>query len=181
MGRCGKIEYGATFVVQGVIRKQNTDVDSYVSFVANNSFVLHAEVMKLMTLERAADVEVVATTVAALRSGTLSITSDNSVVSLPSDVARLVLSVIDSWAAGNTVTVVAHSDLLTTQQVADVMQVSRPFVTRLVDRGDLACVRVGKHRRVSAASVIEFLEQTRQAGVTAIADEARQNVADNLY
>jgi excisionase family DNA binding protein len=142
---------------------------------------MHAEVMKLMKLERPADVEVVATTVAALRSGTLCITSDNSVVSVPSDVAKLIVSVIHTWAAGSTVTVVAHSDLLTTQQVADLMQVSRPFVTRLVDRGDLACVRVGKHRRVSAASVIEFLEHTRQAGVTAIADEARQNVADNLY
>jgi excisionase family DNA binding protein len=137
--------------------------------------------MKLMTLERSADVDIAAKTVAALRSGTLCITSDNSVISVPSDVAKLIVSVIDTWAAGSTVTVVAHSDLLTTQQVADVMQVSRPFVTRLVDRGDLACVRVGKHRRVSAVSVIEYLEQTRQAGVTAIADEARQNVADNLY
>ena len=143
--------------------------------------MVHAEVMKLMTLERSADVDIAATTVAALRSGTLCITSDNSVISVPSDVAKLIVSVIDTWAAGSTVTVVAHSDLLTTQQVADVMQVSRPFVTRLVDRGDLACVRVGKHRRVSAVSVIEYLEQTRQAGVTAIADEARQNVADNLY
>jgi excisionase family DNA binding protein len=142
---------------------------------------MHAEVMKLMTLERIADVDIAATTVAALRSGTLCITSDNSIISVPSDVAKLIVSVIDTWAAGSTVTVVAHSDLLTTQQVADVMQVSRPFVTRLVDRGDLACVRVGKHRRVSAVSVIEYLEQTRQAGVTAIADEARQNVADNLY
>jgi excisionase family DNA binding protein len=142
---------------------------------------MHAEVMKLMTLERIADSDVAATTVAALRSGTLCIKSDNSVISVPSNVAKLIVSVIDAWAAGSTVTVVAHSDLLTTQQVADLMQVSRPFVTRLVDRGDLACVRVGKHRRVSAASVIEYLEQTRQAGVTAIADEARQNMADNLY
>jgi excisionase family DNA binding protein len=142
---------------------------------------MHAEVMKLMTLERSADSDVAATTVAALRSGTLCITSDNSVFSVPSNVAKLIVSVIDTWAAGSTVTVVAHSDLLTTQQVADLMQVSRPFVTRLVDRGDLACVRVGKHRRVSAASVIEYLEQTRQAGIVAIADEARQNVADNLY
>ena len=142
---------------------------------------MHAEVMKLMTLERIADVDIAATTVAALRSGTLCITSDNSVVSVPNDIAKLVVSILNTWAGGSTVTLVAHSDLLTTQQVADLMQVSRPFVTRLVDRGDLACVRVGKHRRVSAASVIEYLEQTRQAGVAAIAEEARQNVADNLY
>ena len=142
---------------------------------------MDAEVMKLMTLERTADVDVVATIGAALRSGTLCITSDNSVVSVPTDIAKLVVSILDTWAGGSTVTLVAHSDLLTTQQVADLMQVSRPFVTRLVDRGDLACVRVGKHRRVSAASVIEYLEQTRQAGVAAIAEEARQNVADNLY
>ena len=142
---------------------------------------MDAEVMKLMTLERTADVDVAATIGAALRYGTLCITSDNSIISVPSDVAKLVVSILDTWAGGSTVTLVAHSDLLTTQQVADLMQVSRPFVIRLVDRGDLACVRVGKHRRVSAASVIEYLEQTRQAGVAAIAEEARQNVADNLY
>ena len=143
--------------------------------------MLDAEVMKLMTLERTADVDVAATIGAALRSGTLCITSDNNVVSVPNDIAKLVVSILDAWAGGSTVTLVAHSDLLTTQQVADLMQVSRPFVIRLVDRGDLACVRVGKHRRVSAASVIEYMEQTRHAGVAAIAEEVRQNVTDNLY
>ena len=137
--------------------------------------------MKLMKLERTSEVEVLATVWAALRSGSLCITSDDSVVSVPNDIAQLVVNILDTWAGGSSVTLVAHHDLLTTQQVADVMQVSRPFVVRLVDRGDLACVRVGKHRRVSAASVIEYLEQTRQAGVAAIAEEARQNVADNLY
>jgi excisionase family DNA binding protein len=137
--------------------------------------------MKLMKLERTSEVGVLATVGAALRSGSLCITSDDSVVSVPNDIAQLVVNILDTWAGGSSVTLVAHHDLLTTQQVADVMQVSRPFVVRLVDRGDLACVRVGKHRRVSAASVIEYLEQTRQAGVAAIAEEARQNVADNLY
>lgn len=137
--------------------------------------------MKLMKLERTSEVEVLATVGAALRSGSLCITSDDSVVSVPNDIAQLVVNILDTWAGGSSVTLVAHHDLLTTQQVADVMQVSRPFVVRLVDRGDLACVRVGKHRRVSAASVIEYLEQTRQAGVAAIAEEARLNVADNLY
>lgn len=137
--------------------------------------------MKLMKLERTSEVEVLATVGAALRSGSLCITSDDSVVSVPNDIAQLVVNILDTWAGGSSVTLVAHHDLLTTQQVADVMQVSRPFVVRLVDRGDLACVRVGKHRRVSAASVIEYLEQTRQAGVAAIAGEARLNVADNLY
>ena len=137
--------------------------------------------MELRTLEGNTDVGGGANIAAALRSGTLCVTTDNSVVSVPNDIAKLVVRILDTWAGGSTVTLVAHSDLLTTQQVADLMQVSRPFVTRLVDRGDLACVRVGKHRRVSAASVIEYLEQTRQAGVAAIAEEARQNVADNLY
>ncbi len=137
--------------------------------------------MKLMKLERTSEVEVLATVGAALRSGSLCITSDDSVVSVPNDIAQLVVNILDTWAGGSSVTLVAHHDLLTTQQVADVMQVSRPFVVRLVDRGDLACVRVGKHRRVSAASVIEYLEQTRQTGVAAIAEEARQNVANNLY
>ncbi len=142
---------------------------------------MDAVAMKLMKLERTSEVEVLATVGAALRSGSLCITSDDSVVSVPNDIAQLVVNILDTWAGGSSVTLVAHHDLLTTQQVADVMQVSRPFVVRLVDRGDLACVRVGKHRRVSAASVIEYLEQTRQAGVAAIAEEARQNVADNLY
>lgn len=142
---------------------------------------MDAVAMKLMKLERTSEVEVLATVGAALRSGSLCITSDDSVVSVPNDIVQLVVNILDTWAGGSSVTLVAHHDLLTTQQVADLMQVSRPFVVRLVDRGDLACVRVGKHRRVSAASVIEYLEQTRQAGVAAIAEEVRQNVANNLY
>lgn len=143
--------------------------------------MVDAEDMKLMTLEKTADIEKATAIGDALRSGVLCITCDDSVISVPDDIAKLVMGIVDSWAGGSTVTLVAHKDMLTTQQVADFMQVSRPFVISMIDRGVLACVRVGKHRRVSAASVVEYMEQSRQEGLAGIADEARQNVADNLY
>jgi len=48
---------------------------------------------------------------------------------------------------------------MTTTQAADFLDVSRPFVIKLIDRGELPCRMVGKHRRIPSAALREYREK----------------------
>ncbi len=74
----------------------------------------------------------------------------------------------------------AHNGLLrplpkemTTNQAARFLDVSRPFVIKLVQRGELPCRTVGKHRRIPSEALVQYRELMFQRARTA-ADEMAQ-------
>lgn len=69
-------------------------------------------------------------------------------VELPEAFHRVLLQVIEAMQAGKAVTVAPQSQLLTTQQAADLLGVSRPTVVKLIDEGALPATVPGKSRRM---------------------------------
>jgi excisionase family DNA binding protein len=51
---------------------------------------------------------------------------------------------------------------MTTTQAADFLDVSRPFVIKLIRRGELSCRMVGKHRRIPTDELMRYREQMFQ-------------------
>lgn len=70
---------------------------------------------------------------------------------------------------------------LTTTQAAEFLDVSRPFVIKLIDRGELSCRMVGKHRRVLVQSLMEYREKTFQTARPAADEMTRLAQAAGLY
>jgi excisionase family DNA binding protein len=75
---------------------------------------------------------------------------------LPAPAAKLLVKILSEIAKGNAVAVVPLKPEMTTQEAADLLNVSRPHLIKLVEQGELAFHRVGTHRRIRLADVLAY-------------------------
>jgi len=83
-------------------------------------------------------------------------------VELPEPMYRLLVQVAEALSAGRAVTVAPRSTVLTTQQAAEVLGVSRPTVVRLIDAGEIPSERPGTRRQVLLSDVLAYREKRRR-------------------
>ncbi|APG95488.1 transcriptional regulator, ArsR family (plasmid) [Sinorhizobium americanum] len=69
-------------------------------------------------------------------------------------------------------TLVPVSKMLTTQQAADILNVSRPFLISLLDRGEIEYSLVGRHRRIQADLLFKYKKERDEKRSKALADLA---------
>lgn len=77
-------------------------------------------------------------------------------VTIPKEAFELFLEILGQMANGNAVTIVPVHAELTTQQAADVLNVSRPFLVKLLEEGKIPCRLVGTHRRIKMAELMTY-------------------------
>lgn len=77
-------------------------------------------------------------------------------IPLPESVLYLLERVVEVMARGDSVTIVPVDRELTTQQAADLLNVSRQYLVRLLDEGRLPFHRTGKHRRLRVEDVLSY-------------------------
>lgn len=94
---------------------------------------------------------------------------------VPRIAVQLLAQVLEHLAHGEAVSVVpAHAEL-TTQQAADILNVSRPFLIRLLEKGAIEYRKVGTHRRVTMASLMDYRRRDDQRRREAAAELTRLN------
>jgi excisionase family DNA binding protein len=92
-------------------------------------------------------------------------------VIIPGEAFERFVELLAQMANGNAVTIVPVHAELTTQEAADILNVSRPYLVALLDEGKIPFHKVGTHRRVKAADI--FVYKGKQ-------DERSKAAADEL-
>jgi excisionase family DNA binding protein len=97
--------------------------------------------------------------------------TDHEPLTLPRQAVEQLAALLAHLGAGRAVSVVPSDAELTTQQAADLLNVSRPFLVGLLEAGEIEYRTVGTHRRITASSLLEYKRKD---------DHRRRLVADEL-
>lgn len=106
--------------------------------------------------------------------GGLKVSGENGgPVKIAPAVGKLIIELLGHVSNGNMVTLVPIGTMLTTQEAADMLNVSRPHLTKLLKEGSIRFEEVGKHRRVPLAALMDYREAKAASQEQAMRDLAR--------
>jgi excisionase family DNA binding protein len=102
------------------------------------------------------------------------VTSDGEELDVPPALFELLVAVAEELERGNGVSVLPLHRQLTTTEAAQLLNVSRPHVITLLERGELPFEKVGTHRRVRLADVLAYRHVQDRRRREALDDMVRQ-------
>ena len=108
---------------------------------------------------------------------------DGQTVPLPLEAFRVLVAVAEAMRKGKAITVAPIDQLLTTQEAADFLGISRPTLVKLLESGQIDFERpgAGRHRRVRLQDLLEYRDRRRVERKAALDAMTREAVESGLY
>lgn len=98
-------------------------------------------------------------------------------VTVPVVAIHMLVDILNQMALGNAVSLVPIHAELTTQQAADLLSVSRPYLVKQLESGAIPFHKLGRHRRIRYCDLMAYQAQVDQDGreaVDALTAEAQE-------
>ncbi len=95
-------------------------------------------------------------------------------VEIPASAFHLLIDILTQMAQGNAVTLIPIHAELTTQEAADILNVSRPYLIKLLESGEIPFSKVGKHRRIRFEDIMTYKENIDRQRMQALDELAAQ-------
>lgn len=98
-------------------------------------------------------------------------------IELPAGAVTLLMDILGAMASGQGVTLIPENAELTTSQAAEILNVSRPYLIKLLESGKIPFRKVGKHRRIRMEDVMNYkqaIDQEREAVLDQLVADAQE-------
>ncbi|MBL8165170.1 MAG: helix-turn-helix domain-containing protein [Anaerolineae bacterium] len=98
-------------------------------------------------------------------------------IELPAAAVTLLMDILGAMASGQGVTLIPENAELTTAQAADALNVSRPYLIKLLENGQIPYRKVGKHRRIRLEDVMNYkraIDLEREAVLDQLVADAQE-------
>ncbi len=81
-------------------------------------------------------------------------------IELPTGAVALLADVLELMARGHGITLFPRIAEVTTVEAADILNVSRPYVIKLLDAGEMPYRTVGRHRRIRLEDLLGYKDES---------------------
>ena len=106
---------------------------------------------------------------------------DGKPESLPNNLYSFLLRLLADLHAGQAVTILQNNHELTTIEAGKILGMSRQYLVRLLERGEIPFHLVGTHRRIYVRDLFAYKTKRDHARHETLNDLARQEYAEGIY
>ena len=106
---------------------------------------------------------------------------DGKAVELPQALYAVLLRAVHELAAGNGISILPVEAMLTTQQAADLLNISRPHLIKMLEAAEMPFRMVGTHRRIRLEDVLAYQRRRDERVQAGLASMARAALLDGTY
>jgi excisionase family DNA binding protein len=117
----------------------------------------------------------------AATSAELLIRSEGETVTLPIGLFQLLQQIVLHLEEGKMFFVLDGEQTLTTQEAANILHVSRPYLVKLLENGEIPFTKVGLHRRIRFQDVMNYLKKREEREEEGLQELARLSQEYGLY
>ncbi len=107
----------------------------------------------------------------------LKIQGSDELVSIPLKALKLLTSILSNMAEGKSIALMPTTAEVTTQQAAEILNVSRPHVIKILEKGEIPYKKVGSHRRILLQDILTYestFKKKRRKQLNNLASEAQK-------
>jgi excisionase family DNA binding protein len=106
---------------------------------------------------------------------------DGTQLDIPDELYEVLRDVVTALSQGLAISIVPHNTMLTTQEAADLLNISRPTLVRLLTDGEIPYTMRGRHRRVMLRDIVDYRDRTCRERRRALDQMTADAEDDGLY